>query len=226
MYLAHIQRHTTQGRRGTSAGRRARPLQHHRAPRRCTGVDGTSSCLTGGLSLAKPQGGDVVGDERQRLLVSFDSTRPSDSVGCARRAACRDERVRECGTCQGEKACLSCMARTDRLKRADGSRPQEPADGGESSPLPPRRRCPAIARFFVSRTARSLTSGTEAWLQWHAHEGGPRHCSENDGGRAARFSASVAPSSSARSERFVRVSCTPLVELPYDSRPAATVTLR
>ena len=41
MYLAHIQRHTTQGRRGTSAGRRARPLQQHRAPRRCTGVDGS-----------------------------------------------------------------------------------------------------------------------------------------------------------------------------------------
>ena len=94
MYLAHIQRHTTQGRRGTSAGRRARPLQHHRAPRRCTGVDGTSSCLTGSLSLAKPRGGDIVGDQRQRLLVCFDSTRPSDSVGCARWAACRDERVR------------------------------------------------------------------------------------------------------------------------------------
>ena len=210
MYLAHIQRHTTQGRRGTSAGRRARPLQHHRAPRRCTGVDGTSSCLTGSLSLAKPRGGDVVGDKRQRLLVSFDSTRPSDSVGCARRAACRDERVRHLLGREG----MPQLHGEDRLERADGSEAQEPADGGESSPLPPRRRCSAIARFFVSRTARSLTSGAEAWLQWHAHEGGPRHCSENDGGRAARFSASVAPSSSARSERFVRVSCTPLVELP------------
>ena len=86
----------------------------------------------------------------------------------------------------------------DRLERADGSEAQEPADGGESSPLPPRRRCSAIARFFVSRTARSLTSGAEAWLQWHAHEGGPRHCSENDGARAARFDASASPSSTAR----------------------------
>ena len=210
MYPAHIQRHTTQGRRGTSAGRRARPLQHHRAPRRCTGVDGTSSCLTGSLSLAKPRGGDVVGDKRQRLLVSFDSTRPSDSVGCARRAACRDERVRHLLGREG----MPQLHGEDRLERADGSEAQEPADGHESSPLPPRRRCPAIARFFVSRTARSLTSGTEAWLQWHAHEGGPRHCSENDGGRAARFSASVALNSTARSERFVRLSFAPLVELP------------
>ena len=141
MYLAHIQRHTTQGRRGTSAGRRARPLQHHRAPRRCTGVDGTSSCLTGSLSLAKPRGGDVVGDQRQRLLVSFDSTRPSDSVGCARRAACRDERVRHLPGREG----MPQLHGEDRLERPDGSESQEPADGDESSPLPPRRRCSAIA---------------------------------------------------------------------------------
>ena len=112
-----------------------------------------------------------------------------------------------CGTRHAAEACLSCMARTGLSGlMVQSSEPQEPADGDESSPLPPRRRCSAIARFFVSRTARSLTSGAEAWLQWHAHEGGPRHCSENDGGRAARFSASVALSSSARSERFVPVS--------------------
>ena len=152
MYLAHIQRHTTQGRRGTSAGRRARPLQHHRAPRRCTGVDGTSSCLTGSLSLAKPRGGDVVGDKRQRLLVSFDSTRPSDSVGCARRAACRDERVRHLPAREG----MPQLHGEDRLERADGSEAQEPADGGESSPLPPRRRCSAIAHDLCTSHGRVL----------------------------------------------------------------------
>ena len=157
MYLAHIQRHTTQGRRGTSAGRRARPLQHHRAPRRCTGVDGTSSCLTGSLSLAKPRGGDVVGDERQRLLVSFDSTRPSDSVGCARRAACRDERVRHLPAREG----MPQLHGEDRLERADGSEAQEPADGNESSPLPPRRRCSAIAHDL--RTSHGRGPQPQRW---------------------------------------------------------------
>ena len=152
MYPAHIQRHTTQGRRGTSAGRRARPLQHHRAPRRCTGVDGTSSCLTRSLSLAKPRGGDVVGDKRQRLLVSFDSTRPSDSVGCARRAACRDERVRHLLGREG----MPQLHGEDRLERADGSEAQEPADGGESSPLPPRRRCSANAHDLRTSHGRAL----------------------------------------------------------------------
>ena len=94
MYLAHIQRHTTQGRRGTSAGRRARPLQQHRAPRRCTGVDGPSSCSPGGLPLAKPLGGDVDGDERQRLLVSFGSTCSSGGLAVLWRTGRGDERVR------------------------------------------------------------------------------------------------------------------------------------
>ena len=163
MYPAHIQRHTTQGRRGTSAGRRARPLQHHHAPRRCTGVDGTSSCLTGGLSLAKPRGGDVVGDKRQRLLVSFDSTRPSDSVGCARRAACRDERVRHLPGREG----MPQLHGEDRLERADGSRPQEPADGDESSPLPPGRALlisrsvlgPGCQRLRVSERKQKQKTG-------------------------------------------------------------------
>ena len=157
MYPAHIQRHTTQGRRGTSAGRRARPLQHHRAPRRCTGVDGTSSCLTGSLSLAKPRCGDVVGDKRQRLLVSFDSTRPSDSVGCARRAACRDERVRHLLGRGG----MPQLHGEDRLERADGSEAQEPADGHESSPLPPRRRCSANAHDL--RTSHGRVLQIQSW---------------------------------------------------------------
>ena len=176
MYLAHIQRHTTQGRRGTSAGRRARPLQHHRAPRRCTGVDGTSSCLTGSLSLAKPRGGDVVGDQRQRLLVSFDSTRPSDSVGCARRAACRDERVRHLLGREG----MPQLHGEDRLERADGSEAQEPADGGESSPLPPRRRCSVSARVWGCRTARSLSRSAASACRPHGRPGRPCGRHEND----------------------------------------------
>ena len=139
MYPPHIQRHTTQGRRGTSAGRRARPLQQHRAPRRCTGVDGTSSCLTGSLSLAKPRGGDVVGDKRQRLLVSFDSTRPSDSVGCARRAACRDERVRHLpgreGMPQLHGGC--CTRSSPRPVRRRTAKPPE----GQVLPKETSRRC-------------------------------------------------------------------------------------
>ena len=138
---------------------------------------------------------------------------PRTVLAVLRRTGRGDERVRHLPAREG----MPQLHGEDRLERADGSEAQEPADGGESSPLPPRRRCPAIARFFVSRTARSLTSGAEAWLQWHAHEGGPRHCSENDGGRAARFSASVAPSSTARSQGFVRLSFTPLVELPSPS---------
>ena len=135
---------------------------------------------------------------------------PRTVLAVLRRTGRGDERVRHLPAREG----MPQLHGEDRLERADGSEAQEPADGGESSPQPPRRRCPAIARFFVSRTARSLTSGTEAWLQWHAHEGGPRHCSENDGGRAARFSASVAPSSTARSKGFVAISSKLLVELP------------
>ena len=178
MYPAHIQRHTTQGRRGTSAGRRARPLQHHRAPRRCTGVDGTSSCLTGSLSLAKPRGGDVVGDKRQRLLVSFDSTRPSDSVGCARRAACRDERVRHL---PGRREGMPQLHGEDRLERADGSEAQEPADGHESSPLPPRRRCSVSARVWGCRTARSLSRSAASACRPHGQPSRPCGRHEKDG---------------------------------------------
>ena len=103
----------------------------------------------------------------------------------------------------------------DRLERADAPAPQEPADGDDSSPLPPRRRCSVSARVWGCRTARSLCCSAEAGLQWHAHEGGPRHCSENDRGRAARSAVSGAPSSSPRRRKsdrfFVLVSFTPLV---------------
>ena len=194
MYLAHIQRHTTQGRRGTSAGRRARPLQHHRAPRRCTGVDGTSSCLTGSLSLAKPRGGDVVGDKRQRLLVSFDSTRPSDSVGCARRAACRDERVRHLPAREG----MPQLHGEDRLGWADVPEAQEPQDRDESSPLPPRRCRSASARFWGCRTARSLCCSAASTWRGHAHGCWPCPRHKNDVGRAARFGTSDALNSRRR----------------------------
>ena len=44
--------------------------------------------------MAKPLGGDVVGDERQRLLVSFGSTCPSGGLAVPRRTGRGDERVR------------------------------------------------------------------------------------------------------------------------------------
>ena len=44
--------------------------------------------------MAKPLGGDVVGDERQRLLVSFDSTYPSGGLAVLWRTGRGDERVR------------------------------------------------------------------------------------------------------------------------------------
>ena len=44
--------------------------------------------------MAKPLGGDVVGDERQRLLVSFGSTCPSGGLAVRRRTGRGDERVR------------------------------------------------------------------------------------------------------------------------------------
>ena len=135
---------------------------------------------------------------------------PRTVLAVLRRTGRGDERVRHLPAREG----MPQLHGEDRLERADGSRPQEPADGDESSPLPPRRRCSAIARFWVSRTARSLCCSAASTWRGHAHECWPCPRHENDRGRAARFGASHAPSSTARSERFVPVSCTPLVELP------------
>ena len=77
---------------------------------------------------------------------------PRTVLAVLRRTGRGDERVRHLPAREG----MPQLHGEDRLERADGSEAQEPADGGESSPLPPRRRCSAIARFWVSRTARSL----------------------------------------------------------------------
>ena len=69
-----------------------------------------------------------------------------------RRAACRDERVRHLPAREG----MPQLHGEDRLERADGSEAQEPADGGESSPLPPRRRCSAIAHDLRTSHGRVL----------------------------------------------------------------------
>ena len=66
---------------------------------------------------------------------------PRTVLAVLRRTGRGDERVRHLPAREG----MPQLHGEDRLERADGSEAQEPADGGESSPLPPRRRCSVSA---------------------------------------------------------------------------------
>ena len=135
---------------------------------------------------------------------------PRTVLAVLRRTGRGDERVRHLPAREG----MPQLHGEDRLERADGSEAQEPADGGESSPLPPRRRCSAIAHDL--RTSHGRVLQIKSWTKpfvWTLARW-PQISGEIGGGPAARFAVRGALSSSARSQGFVRLSFTPLVELP------------
>ena len=135
---------------------------------------------------------------------------PRTVLAVLRRTGRGDERVRHLPAREG----MPQLHGEDRLERADGSRPQEPADGDESSPLPPRRRCSAIAHDLRTSHGRVLQTQRSPMRFVTPHSRWPVTSGEIGGGPAARSAVRGAPSSTARNERFVAISCTLLVELP------------
>ena len=66
---------------------------------------------------------------------------PRTVLAVLRRTGRGDERVRHLPGREG----MPQLHGEDRLERDDAPAPQEPADGDDSSPLPPRRRCSVSA---------------------------------------------------------------------------------
>ena len=77
---------------------------------------------------------------------------PRTVLAVLRRTGRGDERVRHLPAREG----MPQLHGEDRLERADGSEAQEPEDGGESSPLPPRRRCLVSAHDLRTSHGRVL----------------------------------------------------------------------
>ena len=134
---------------------------------------------------------------------------PRTVLAVLRRTGRGDERVRHLPAREG----MPQLHGEDRLERADGSEAQEPADGGESSPLPPRRRCSVSPHDWgpLSRSSAADPALADAIRdQPHLVAG---HDQRERRGSRRKICRERGPQLDGADERFVRLSSTLLVEL-------------